>query len=141
MSIIYAQRYKSDPQEKHFEDYCKAKGGRIAQLPSNHPAIEVQKNIFMKQVQALDLDIEHLVNEPNYKQAFKTWAQEMQFGEDAYETLFSDFIEKIKSYEDVDPDQRDRDARTACERYNETQSIKYFEDFLENNPSVFFVIF
>lgn len=136
MSAIYAQRYKTDPQEKHFEDWCKAKGGRIAQLPSNHPAIEVQRNIFMKQVQALDLDIEHLVKEPNYKQAFKTWAEELQF-DNAFEVLFDDFLEKIKSYEDPDPDQRDRDARTACERYNETGEAKYFEEFLEHNQKLY----
>ena len=136
MSAIYAQRYKSDPQEKHFEEWCKAKGGRIAQLPSNHPAIEVQRNIFMKQVKALDLDIEHLVKEPNYKQAFKTWAEELQF-DNAFELLFEDFLEKIKSYEDPDPDQRDRDARTACERYNETGEAKYFEEFLEHNQKLY----
>ena len=135
MSHIYAQRYKNDPQEKHFQDFCKAKGGRIAQLPSNHPAIEVQRNIFMKQVKALDLDIEHLVQEPNYKQAFKTWAQEHHFV-DAYE-LMPKFIEKIKSYEDPEPDQRDRDARAACEKYQETHEAKYFETFLEHNQKCY----
>jgi hypothetical protein len=135
MSHIYAQRYKNDPQEKHFEDFCKAKGGRIAQLPNNHPAIEVQKNIFMKQVKALDLDIEHLVQEPNYKQAFKTWAQEHHFV-DAHE-LMPKFLEKIKSYEDPDPDQRDRDARSACEKYQETSEAKYFETFLEHNQKCY----
>ena len=135
MSHIYAQRYKNDPQEKHFEDFCKAKGGRIAQLPNNHPAIEVQRNIFMKQVKALDMDIEHLVTEPNYKQAFKNWAAEYGF-EDAQD-LMPQFLEKIKSYEDPDPDQRDRDCRSACEKYKETSEAKYFEAFLEHNQKCY----
>ena len=133
MSHIYAQRYKNDPQEKHFQDFCEAKGGRIAQLPANHPTIEVQRNIFMKQVKALDMDIEHLVKEPNYKQAFKNWAAEYGFDHE----LMPQFIEKIKSYEDPDPDQRDRDARWACEKYKETNEAKYFEAFLEHNQKCY----
>lgn len=130
MSAKYAQLYISDQDEKHFKDWRNHKGGRVANLPSNHPALEVQKNIFLKQVEALK-DISHLVKEPNYKQAFNNW-NTFGFTEEDYPT----FLDIIKSYEDPDPDQRDRDARAACEKYQETSEAKYFDAWLQHNQKL-----
>jgi hypothetical protein len=127
MSINYAQLYKKDNDETHFQDWCKHKGGRIAQLPLHHPAIEVQKNIFLKQVEALDFDVRHLVEETNYKVAFQQWKQTHYLEDD---TLYEQFINKIKSYESVYPDQNDRDARSVCELYKEDQDPMHFESWL-----------
>ena len=118
---------KKKADDSHFEAWCKDKGGRIAQLPQNHPAIEVQKNIFLKQVKALDFDILHLVKEPNYKIAFQQWKQTHCLEDD---TLYEQFINKIKSYESVDPDQNDRDARRVCELYKENHDPMHFESWL-----------
>ena len=127
MSINYAQLYKKDGDETHFQDWCKHKGGRIAQLPLHHPNIEVQKNIFLKQVEALDFDVRHLVKETNYKIAFQKWKQTQCLEDD---TLYEQFINKIKSYESADPDQNDRDARSVCELYKEDQDPMHFESWL-----------
>lgn len=134
MSIIYACKYKEERNEQHFEKWRQEKSGRLALLPASHPHVLEQKKIFLKQVEALDLDIKHLLGQ-DPREAFNKWNQ-FGFGLDAYQH----FRNKLHSYEDPDPKRKDYLAKQICEQYKDADDEdkdKYFDLWLGANQKLY----
>lgn len=107
MSLKHAQMYKLDPKDEYFDLWRLEIGGKQARADPNGIIVKDMKKRFLAIVEALDMDVKHLVNEEDYWSAYLKW--DTVLGKAGYPI----FLEKIRSYED--PNNRDADARRACE--------------------------
>ena len=126
-----ALAYSFSSNEDEYKEWLLTRPGRIRYIAykdspneEEQNVLQVQRNIFLKQVKAFQEVDEDFVK-ADLEKAFDAWLTSMNLDREIVKSHLKELQERFnKLAMDVDSswhaDQRDRDARAACEKYRVT---------------------
>ena len=129
MSHIYAQRYKNDPQENTW-GLLQGQGWKNRTTAKQSPSHWRQRNISWNRSKPWTWTSNTSLKNPTTNRLSKTGQTSISSRTHTSSCQSSSIKSNLRG---PWPDQRDRDCRSACEKYKETSEAKYFEAFLEHN--------
>jgi len=134
--------------EAHYKEWLMTRPGRIKYIAhktgrteEEESVIQVQRNIFLNQVKSFE-DIDPQFVKADLEKAFDDWLTSLTLDREIVknhlDVLQHRFNDTITSMQDTwEPDQRDRDAKSACERYRDDPKEEYFEDWLSVHQNLY----
>ena len=126
-----ALAYSFSSNEDEYKEWLLTRPGRIRYIAykdspneEEQNVLQVQRNIFLKRVKAFQEVDEDFVK-ADLEKAFDAWLTSMNLDRDIVKPHLKELQERFnKLAMDVDSswhaDQRDRDAKTACEKYRDS---------------------
>ena len=143
-----ALAYSFEKNETHYEDWLMTRPGRIKYIAhktgrteEEQEVLVVQRNIFLKQVECFEIIDQDFVK-ADLEEAFEAWLSSLTLDTDIVKNYLQElqhrFNNTITSMEcKWEPEQRDRDAKTACEKYRDKPDEVYFQDWLSVHNNLY----